>query len=149
MLPTGKKQMNPNSLANLRPRPFPKGNPYARLGGLKSRPPISMSRLLQEQLHEKVKYIDKNGCEKEIRKADIIVERLIKKAAQGDLRAIDMTFERNDGKVMEVTLANRLIETAALNEEEVRKQLAHMKTEELQKEVVAVEEGPIQEGANE
>lgn len=146
-------KMHPNSLANLRPKHFPKGNPYARLGGLASRrkPAISMTQLLQDQLQQKIKYMDKaTGEQKEILKAEIIVGKLIKKAAQGDLKAIDMTFERNDGKVMEAALANKMIETTSIGEEEARKQLANLKTEELQKEIITIEnEGPTQEGANE
>ena len=90
--------------------PFKKGqsgNPNGRPKGARG-----LSTILREMLDEDIKVIE-NGVEVRKQFKDVIVRKLLKKANDGDLRAIEQIFDRLEGKPkqeIEQTTIKRVID---------------------------------------
>lgn len=84
--------MNPENLKGHEFKPGESGNPTGRPIGARS-----LSTILREMLDEEIEIID--GATKTKKKfSDIIVRKLLKKANDGDIRAIQEIFDRMEGK---------------------------------------------------
>lgn len=80
-------------LANLIPfKEGESGNPAGRPKGSKN-----LSTILKEMLSEEIE-VNIDGEKTKKKFADIIVRKLVKKAHDGDLRAIQEIFDRTEGK---------------------------------------------------
>lgn len=76
--------------------PFEKGqtgNPNGRPKGRRN-----LSTILQEMLDEDIEVTEKDGTKTKKKFADVIVRKLLRKANDGDLRAITEIFDRTEGK---------------------------------------------------
>lgn len=89
-----RKGINPNSLKNLKPISNgevrnPKGRPKGALG---------LSTTVRIMLEQKVEVFDKNGKSMgKQRYKDIIAKKLLGKATEGNLRAVELLFDRTEG----------------------------------------------------
>lgn len=76
--------------------PFPEGtsgNPEGRPKGSRN-----LSTILREMLQEEIEITTEEGKKEKKQLQDIIVRKLIKKANDGNLRAIEQVFDRIEGK---------------------------------------------------
>jgi hypothetical protein len=79
---------------NLRPPKFGEvRNPHGRPKGARN-----LSTVLREMLDTKIDVDMPDGTKSKKDFRDIIIQKLIKKASTGDLKAIDMIMDRTDGK---------------------------------------------------
>jgi hypothetical protein len=93
-------------------KPFAKGNPFAfqkgQSGNPKGRPKVNLTSILREHLQKEVP-----DDEAKRTYGEAIVDEAVKKAAAGDLKAIEMLWSRLEGKpeqTIELTSGNYLRE---------------------------------------
>jgi hypothetical protein len=107
-------------LANLIPfKEGESGNPAGRPKGSKN-----LSTILKEMLEEEIE-ITLDGKKERKQFKDIIVRRLVKKANDGDLRAIQEIFDRTEGKAKQeveqsTTIKDQRLDLSKLSDEELR-----------------------------
>jgi hypothetical protein len=77
-------------------RPFVKNDPRINRAG-HPKGQRNLSTILREMLDEKVDVIDEHGNKVRKQFQDVLVRKLIKKANDGDLRAIQEVFNRLEG----------------------------------------------------
>lgn len=84
--------MNPENL-----KPFKKGDDARR--NMEGRPKgsRSLSTILREMLDESIEVIE-NGKKTKKQFKDVLIRKLLKKANDGDMRAIQEIFDRVEGK---------------------------------------------------
>jgi hypothetical protein len=82
-----------SGIDNLTPfEPGQSGNPSGRPKGSRN-----LSTILKEMLDEEIEIIE-NGEKKKKQFKDIIIRKLLKKANDGDMRAIQEIFDRTEGR---------------------------------------------------
>jgi hypothetical protein len=107
-------------LANLIPfKEGESGNPAGRPKGSKN-----LSTILKEMLEEEIE-ITLDGKKERKQFKDIIVRRLVKKANDGDLRAIQEIFDRTEGKAKQeveqsTTIKDQRLDLSKLSDDELR-----------------------------
>lgn len=123
--------LHPNSRANL--KPMQRGDALSPFHG---RPP-KLTTILRRKLQDLSALKNKEGETVPMSRADIVVEALLSLATSDrNLKAIEMIFDRNDGKsfqqALEDALDNKL---ESLSKEEALNQLHNMRTAELQRQL--------------
>jgi len=84
------------------------GNPKGRPKGTRN-----LSTILREMLQEEIEITTEEGKKEKKQLQDVIIMKLIKKANDGNLRAIEQLFDRTEGK------ANQKIETSGKTEQDL------------------------------
>ncbi len=100
---------NPHNL-----KPFEKGNQIGKLGG-RPKGSRSLSTRLREMLETKITLKDKNGVKKTQQGSDWIVESLFRNANKGNMKAVEMVFDRTEGKVPLTMNQNTTLNLGDLN----------------------------------
>ena len=89
------RKMNPENIENHKWEKGVSGNPHGRPIGSRS-----LSTILQEMLDEEI-LVNEGGEQTKKALSDVIIRKLIRKAHDGDIRAIHEIFDRIEGKAIQ------------------------------------------------
>lgn len=80
----------------------------------------NMSTILREMLDEDVEIVV-DGVKSKKKFADVIVRKLIKKANDGDIKAIQEVFDRSEGKAKQEVVTKNVNYNSELTQDEIKK----------------------------
>lgn len=96
-------------------KPGESGNPSGRPRGTKN-----LSTILREMLQEEIE-VDVNGKKEKKTLSDVLVRKLLKKANDGDVRAIQEVFDRTEGKAKQEVVSTNVNYNTELTQDEIKK----------------------------